>query len=276
MAAFFTTLLVLVLFILLINIYFWPLNIALRKNVEDKWAVFIINLVLAWTIIGWIICLMWAISLNDERTTEEKEEYKNAESECVKILKKYWKVILAIIIVIAIIAGVSSNFVNEEKTSSSNDSTSYEQIDKSKAKEQAILEKAIKNYKKDIYKNMAKELGVSVSCAKNYSEILMHEGDVNAEILPCSDKENQAIEDSWKKLEEESANRGYGLDTEPIYGNSGMPKSLVLQGVPIMCFEKANMGDNSKCTSKQLKTIQEFFEKNKNIDWSKESFDYWN
>lgn len=130
MAAFFTTLLALVVFILLINIYFWPLNIALRKNVEDKWAVFIINLVLAWTIIGWIICLMWTISLNDERTAEEKEQHKNAESECVKILKKYWKVILAIIVLIAIIAGVSSNFVNENTTNSTNDNTSYEQVDK--------------------------------------------------------------------------------------------------------------------------------------------------
>ena len=52
-----------------------------------------------------------------------------------------------------------------------------------------------------------------------------------------------------------------------------MPKSLVLKGVPIICFEHANIGDNSKCTPKQLDTINQFF-KQKNIDWENEYFDY--
>ena len=43
MTAFFMTLLILVLIVIVIDIYFWPFNIAIRKKVEDKLAVFIIN-----------------------------------------------------------------------------------------------------------------------------------------------------------------------------------------------------------------------------------------
>lgn len=53
-----------------------------------------------------------------------------------------------------------------------------------------------------------------------------------------------------------------------------MPKSLVLKDVPIMCFEKANMRDNSKCTEKQLNTIKEFYKNNHELDWEKEYFEY--
>ena len=61
---------------------------------------------------------------------------------------------------------------------------------------------------------------------------------------------------------------------EARYGNAGMPKSLVLKDVPIICFEWANLGDDSKCTKKQLNTIETFFEDNTDIDWSKEFFEY--
>lgn len=61
---------------------------------------------------------------------------------------------------------------------------------------------------------------------------------------------------------------------EPRYGNAGMPKNLVLKDVPILCFEWANLGDESKCTKEQLNTIETFFEDNTDINWSKEFFEY--
>jgi hypothetical protein len=62
--------------------------------------------------------------------------------------------------------------------------------------------------------------------------------------------------------------------TDERYGNAGMPKTLVLKGVPILCFEWANIGDESKCTEEQLNTIEAFFKENKNLDWDKEYFEY--
>lgn len=58
------------------------------------------------------------------------------------------------------------------------------------------------------------------------------------------------------------------------FGNAGMPKTLVLKGVPILCFEWANMGDNSRCTEEQLNTIKIFFKEYKNSNWDKEYFEY--
>lgn len=58
------------------------------------------------------------------------------------------------------------------------------------------------------------------------------------------------------------------------FGNAGMPKTLVLKGVPIICFEWANMGDNSKCTNAQIDTIKIFFKNFKNSNWDNEYFDY--
>ncbi len=67
---------------------------------------------------------------------------------------------------------------------------------------------------------------------------------------------------------------GMPMNAEPNYSNSGMPKSLVLKGVSIICFEWANMGDKSRCTSKELNTIEKFFKENTNIDWGSEYFNY--
>ncbi len=59
------------------------------------------------------------------------------------------------------------------------------------------------------------------------------------------------------------------------FGNAGMPKTLVLKGVPILCFEWANMGDNRKCTAEQLNLIRQFFENKQNLlNWNKEDFNY--
>ena len=61
---------------------------------------------------------------------------------------------------------------------------------------------------------------------------------------------------------------------EPVYSNSGMPKSLAIEGIPIICFEWANMGDTSKCSAEQINTIEKFFKENTDIDWGSEYFDY--
>lgn len=138
--------------------------------------------------------------------------------------------------------------------------------------EDAKLTKAIEKYHKEQIKEKAKEFGVSKKCAEAY---LQSKNSIKDEISACSSKENTSIKNYLKKEEEEFNNREYALDdVELRYGNAGMPKSLVLQGVSIMCFEKANIGDNSKCSNLELNTINKFFRENKNINWSKEYFDY--
>ncbi len=141
--------------------------------------------------------------------------------------------------------------------------------------EAIIVKKAVEIYHKEKNKEMAKDMGISPECYKKYSEVFKQVDDWK-DALVCSDKENQAIKDYIKRDEVEGYNNEYALDDipEPLWTNNTMPKSLVLKGVPIMCFEKANLGDNSKCTEKQLNIIKEFYKNKQELDFGKEYFEY--
>lgn len=55
---------ILILFII-ISIYFLPTSIANKKRRKDRFFVFLVNLVIGWTILGWIGCLVW-VEQDDE------------------------------------------------------------------------------------------------------------------------------------------------------------------------------------------------------------------
>lgn len=40
--------------------YFLPSIIALARNKRDLLAIILLNLFLGWTVIGWVVCLIWA------------------------------------------------------------------------------------------------------------------------------------------------------------------------------------------------------------------------
>ena len=46
----------------LIALFFLPTILAFKKNRSDKFFIFIINLFFGATVIGWVICLFWAMS----------------------------------------------------------------------------------------------------------------------------------------------------------------------------------------------------------------------
>lgn len=141
--------------------------------------------------------------------------------------------------------------------------------------ESSIIQNAVKKYNKEQIAENAKKFGVSKKCAEDYLNVLKFEGVAEGDFLQCTKDENIAIKNYWKKEAQKASDQEYTMDyIEPLYTNNGMPKSLVLKDVPIMCFEKANLGDNSSCTKKQLNTIKQFFEENKNINWESEYFEY--
>ncbi len=53
--------------ILLLFLYFLPTIIANEKKKKNTGAIFALNLLLGWTLIGWVITLVWAL-------TYEKQE----------------------------------------------------------------------------------------------------------------------------------------------------------------------------------------------------------
>ncbi len=56
-------------FILYLIIYFLPTLVALLFGSNRKGAVFVMNLFLGWTLIGWVLAFIWAVS--------PKQEHKN-------------------------------------------------------------------------------------------------------------------------------------------------------------------------------------------------------
>jgi len=52
-----------VLLVLLLAAYFLPTSIALSKRSWDFVPLFFLNVILGWTVLGWFLLLLWAISI---------------------------------------------------------------------------------------------------------------------------------------------------------------------------------------------------------------------
>jgi len=53
--------LIIIALIIIISIYFIPSIVAVSEHKRDMRAIFALNLFLGWSIIGWIIALVWAL-----------------------------------------------------------------------------------------------------------------------------------------------------------------------------------------------------------------------
>ena len=46
--------------VVVLAVYFFPTTIAVLNQKENATAVFLLNLLLGWTFVGWVIALVWA------------------------------------------------------------------------------------------------------------------------------------------------------------------------------------------------------------------------
>lgn len=46
---------------LIVKLYFWPSNLAIARRHPHAQAIFVVNLLLGWTIWGWVVALIWAL-----------------------------------------------------------------------------------------------------------------------------------------------------------------------------------------------------------------------
>ncbi len=54
------------LLVIFLFIYFLPAYIANKKKKKNTGAIFVLNLFLGWTFIGWIIALVWAVAYEEK------------------------------------------------------------------------------------------------------------------------------------------------------------------------------------------------------------------
>ena len=45
-------------------LYFLPLILALARNKRDTVSIFVLNFLLGWTAIGWVVALVWALKVD--------------------------------------------------------------------------------------------------------------------------------------------------------------------------------------------------------------------
>lgn len=59
------------LFILLIGLYFVPWLISLSRKHNNSGAIAILNIFLGWTVIGWLVALIWSMTDNVRKQDDE-------------------------------------------------------------------------------------------------------------------------------------------------------------------------------------------------------------
>ena len=58
-----------VLLLVLYVVYFVPTIVALARNCAKKAGIIVLNVFLGWTLIGWVLALVWAVSDSEEKKT---------------------------------------------------------------------------------------------------------------------------------------------------------------------------------------------------------------
>lgn len=53
--------------ILLALLHFLPTFIALLRGHHNAFAIFLTNLLLGWTVIGWVVALIWSVTASERR-----------------------------------------------------------------------------------------------------------------------------------------------------------------------------------------------------------------
>ncbi|MCG9769383.1 superinfection immunity protein [Pseudoalteromonas piscicida] len=69
---------------MLIVLNFVPTFIAVRKDHKNKLAIFLVNLFLGWTLLGWVVALVWAIK-NSESPSIIHHNSTSAADELKKL-----------------------------------------------------------------------------------------------------------------------------------------------------------------------------------------------
>jgi hypothetical protein len=53
-----------ILFFFALILYFIPTIVSINNNHKNTLGIFILNFFLGWTLIGWVVALVWAVSTN--------------------------------------------------------------------------------------------------------------------------------------------------------------------------------------------------------------------
>ena len=72
------------LMVALMIVYLFPLVLALFRRHPKMPAIGIINIFLGWTLIGWVICLAWAVSVPNPTSDQVRRTWEDRYGEGVR------------------------------------------------------------------------------------------------------------------------------------------------------------------------------------------------
>ncbi|WP_078593752.1 superinfection immunity protein [Evansella clarkii] len=59
-----------ILFIIGIGVYFAPSIVAYVRKKDNLAAILVLNIFLGWSLIGWVVALVWALTVKNEQVTQ--------------------------------------------------------------------------------------------------------------------------------------------------------------------------------------------------------------
>lgn len=78
----------LVVLLLFLTFYFLPFVIAMMRGRPNTGAIFVLNLLLGWTLVGWVVALVWAMSTNETAQVLKKAQALKAEENFHRRLER--------------------------------------------------------------------------------------------------------------------------------------------------------------------------------------------
>ncbi len=57
--------------IVVVGLYFLPWLAALGRGHRNATGIFVLDLLLGWTLLGWVVAMVWAVSGTDDKTADE-------------------------------------------------------------------------------------------------------------------------------------------------------------------------------------------------------------
>ena len=80
-------------FIILSLIYFFPTMICVLRRHNNKIPIFIVNILLGWTFIGWVVALVWSFTSNTEnqKVTQQKNTVNHNDDSLINQLERLKK-----------------------------------------------------------------------------------------------------------------------------------------------------------------------------------------
>lgn len=68
-------------FIIISLIYFFPTMVCLLRKHNNKIPIFIVNIILGWTFIGWVVALVWSFTSNTENQATPRQQNTSSNND---------------------------------------------------------------------------------------------------------------------------------------------------------------------------------------------------